>query len=251
MKRLFTVIAVLITVTLFSCIKQENTTTEPLVTVDLQSTVAAGSSVSKGSSVLINLGTDVSKTVSWSAKPDTGLSITSTGNTASILFKSGGTFTITGTLGNTSGKITYTVKDSVVALPSSYKDMAFTSNEELILTAKKLGDTAGNGGIQIGGYTSQKYICGSWTRFTQTVSNNTLNIQFNGLLESLQPCATGTSTVYVGGGGITTMSPGSTYQLVIYFNGKIYFGSIAKSSAGKFNITWPYTNGVMISPLSL
>ena len=77
MKRLFTVIAVLITVTLFSCIKQENTTTEPLVTVDLQSTVAAGSSVSKGSSVLINLGTDVSKTVSWSAKPDTGLSITS------------------------------------------------------------------------------------------------------------------------------------------------------------------------------
>jgi hypothetical protein len=249
MKQTFTLIAAAVTLAAVSCKKQEN---EAPVTVSLQSTIASGSSVSKGSSVSLSLGTDASKTVTWSSKPETGLTISASGHTANVQFQSSGTYTITGTLGNTSGSSTYTVKDSgAVTLPSSYKDLAFAANEELVLTAKKLGDSTAGGGIQIGGYTSLKYTCGSWTRFTQQVNNNTLTINFNGLLESLQPCNTGAAVVYVGGGGITSMAGGSTYQLVINFLGQSYTGSIAKSASGKFTITWPYTSGVKISPLSL
>ncbi|MES2371152.1 MAG: hypothetical protein V4557_01145 [Bacteroidota bacterium] len=250
MKQNFTLISCAITLTLFSCAKQDATKDEPVV-VALQSTVTAGASVGKGSSVLLSLGTDASKTVSWSSKPETGVTISPSGNTANVQFNSNGTYTVTGTLGNTSGSSTYTVKDTVVAPPSSYKDLAWAASEELVLTAKKLGDTVASGGIQIGGYTTQKYPCGSWTKFTQQVSNNTLTINFNGLLESLNPCNTGTAVVYVGGGGITAMAAGATYQLVINFKGQAYTGSIAKSAAGKFTITWPYTGGVKISPLSL
>jgi hypothetical protein len=180
-----------------------------------------------------------------------GLTISVSGNTASVQFNANGSYTITGTLGNSSGSSVFTVKDTVVALPSSYKDLAYAAGEELVLTAKKLGDTAAGGGIQIGGYTTQKYPCGSWTKFTQSVSNNTLTVNFNGLLESLHPCSTGTAVVYVGGGGITAMTAGATYQLVINFKGQSYTGSIVKSAAGNFTITWPYTSGVKISPLSL
>jgi hypothetical protein len=220
------------------------------VTVDLQSTVPAGSSVSRGSSVSFSLGTDASKTVSWSSNPATGLNISASGNTANVQFNTNGIYTITGVLGNSAGSSTYTVKDSAVALPSSYKDLAYAAGEELVLTAKRLGDSLA-GGIQIGGYTTQKYPCGSWTKFTQAVANNTLTVNFNGLLESLKPCSTGTAVVYVGGGGITAMPGGSTYQLVISFQGQVYTGSISKSTAGKFNcvalcIVWPYVSGVKI-----
>jgi hypothetical protein len=257
MKQNFTLIACAIAFTMLSCAKYEPGATETpvpvttvAVTVPLQSTVVSGSSVSKGSSVSLSLGSDVTKTVTWSSKPATGLTISASGNTANVQFNSGGTYTLTGTLGNTSGSSTYTVKDTGVALPTSYKEIAFATNEELVLTAQKLGDSAASG-IQIGGYTSLKYACGSWTRFTQQVSNNTLTINFNGLLESLQPCSNGTAVVYAGGGGITSMAAGVTYQLVINFMGTTYNGSIAKSTAGKFTITWPYTSGVKISPLSL
>ncbi|MES2332666.1 MAG: hypothetical protein V4539_23870 [Bacteroidota bacterium] len=251
MKQTFTLIATAIAVTMVSCAKYENGATDEPVTVTLQSTVATGSSVNKGSSVSFSLGTDASKTVNWSSKPETGVTISSSGNAANVMFNTSGTYTITGTLGNSSGSSTFTVKDSVVVLPSSYKDLAYAAGEELVLTAKRLGDSTANGGIQLGGYTSQKYPCGSWTKFTQAVSNNTLTVNFNGLLESLNPCSTGTAVVYVGGGGITAMAAGATYQLVINFKGQTYTGSIAKSSTGKFTITWPYTSGVKISPLSL
>jgi hypothetical protein len=250
MRQTFTLIASAIALTMLSCAKYEPGTNEDPVTVTLQSSVASGSSVSKGSSVLLSLGTDASKTVSWLSKPETGITISASGNTANVLFNTSGTYTLTGTLGNNSGSSVFTVKDTAVTLPSSYKDLAYLAGEEMILTAKKLGDTAGSGGIQIGGYTAQKYPCGSWTKFTQAVSNNTLTINFNGLLESLNPCNTGAAVVYVGGGGITSMAAGATYQLVINFKGQTYTGSIAKSLTGKFTITWPYTSGVKISPLS-
>lgn len=251
MKKTFILIATAVTLIVLSCTKPESEKEETVTTVTLKSTVAAGTAINKGSTVTLSLGTDASKTVTWTSKPDTGLTISASGNAASVQFKSSGTYTITGTYGPLTGSNTYTVKDTGAATPpSSYKDLAFSSNEELVLTAKKLGDTVANGGIQIGGYTTLSYPCGSWTRFTQQVSGTTLTINFTGLLEALVPCNTGTSVVYVGGGGITSMAAGATYQLVINFNGQTYTGSIAKSAAGKFTITWPYTTGVKISPLS-
>ena len=249
MKQTFTLIAFTVALTLLSCSKYDPDANGVTSTVTLQSTVASGSTINRGTSVSLSLGTDASKTVNWLSKPDTGLIINTSGNAATVQFKSNGAYTITGTLGNTSGSSTFNVKDTTVSLPSSYKDLAFAAEEELALTAKRLGDSA-SGGIQIGGYTTLKYICGSWTRFTQQVSNNTLTINFNGLLESLNPCNTGATVVYVGGGGITSTVAGITYQLVISFNGQTYKGTIVKSAAGKFTITWPYTGGVKISPLS-
>jgi hypothetical protein len=248
MTQTFTLIAVGITLSVLSCGKQDQF--EKPVTVDLQSTVPAGSSVSRGSSVSFSLGMDASKTVSWSSNPATGLNISASGNTANVQFNTNGIYTITGVLGNSAGSSTYTVKDSAVTLPSSYKDLAYAAGEELVLTAKRLGDSLA-GGIQIGGYTTQLYPCGSWTKFTQAVTNNTLTVNFNGLLESLKPCSTGAAVVYVGGGGITAMAAGSIYQLVISFQGQVYTGSISKSGAGKFTIVWPYVSGVKIAPLAL
>jgi hypothetical protein len=243
-----TILSAAIILSVMSCAKQDKGVEQP-VTVELQSTIPNGSITCKCANITLSLGTDASKTVTWSSKPDTGLTISGSGNTASVHFKSSGTYKITGVLGNATGSSTFTVRDSV-AVPGSSQDLAYKANEELLFTVSKLGDTVANGGIQIGGYTSQSYPCGTWARSTQSVSNNTLTIHLKGLLEPLQPCSTGPNLVYAGGGTITNMAAGSTYQLVIHFMGQVYTGSINKSASGKFTITWPYTNGIKITPLS-
>jgi hypothetical protein len=251
MAKPLTIIAAAITLSVMSCTKQDKDAEKQTVTVELQSTIAAGSSVGRFSVLNLSLGTDATQTVVWSSKPDTGLYIWASGNTARVQFVSKGTYQVTGTLGNKVGNSSFTVKDTAVTLPSSYKDLPFAANEELVLTAKKMGDTLNNSGIQIGGYTTQKYPCGSWPKFGNEKTGNKLVIYYSGLLEPLQPCNSGPAVAYTGGGGITSMAPGTTYQLEIHFKGQTYTGSITKSDTGKFFISWTYTSGVKISPLAL
>lgn len=249
MKLSSTILATAIILLVTSCTKQDKGA--DIQTVELQSSVATGTSIGRYSVVHLSLGTDASKTVTWSSKPDTAVYIWSSGNTARVQFLSKGTYQITGTLGNTAGSSSFTVRDTAVLTPSTvYKDIQYAANEELVLTARKLGDTLNSGGVQIGGYTKEKYACGSWAKFSSSISNNTLTIFYTGLIEPFQPCNTAPAVVYTGGGSIGGMVAGLAYQLVIHFKGQVYTGSIMRTDAGKFFITWSYTSGVKISPLS-
>ncbi len=244
MKKLYT--ALLLLLICFSACEK----TEKQTTTDLQ--ISQTSSVATNQPVTFSLpSVAATETVKWSAKPET-VTITPNGNSASIIFKAAGSYTVTGVAGNITGTSSLVVKDTVVANPL-YRDIAFAAGEQINLTVAKINDTLAKSGISFYAQTTKKYNCKSSIKSSYSLTTNTLTITFTGINEPSTPTCTGTTTdISVGGvGSVQPVSPGTTVQLVVNFNGTQYTGSISKSANGTFTITWPYTAGIVVSPLSL
>lgn len=187
--------------------------------------------------------------VTWKVEPNKA-TINATGNAATISFQAAGTYTVSGVFGSTSGNSTVKV-DSVNYLPpNGTTTVPFSTGEQLNITVKRVDSSVSASGLLFEMKTAGSYTClNNAIAFTQTNGTNSYALNLTGINIPMSGCQAGSSKP--AGIGITKIPlPAGTTTLAIGFNGTAYTGSIVKTN-NSYVITWNYTSGVVLSPLSL
>jgi hypothetical protein len=190
--------------------------------------------------------------VSWSVTPNKA-TVSTSGNSASVVFQSSGKYTVTGTSGSSTGSSSFSVDTVQYLPPNGTTTVAFNTSEQLNITVKRADSTTASSGLTFTMQTAGSYSClNSVLAFT---ANNgaggaaTYTIDVTGIKVPLGGCASGSSKA---SGTATTKIPlpVGTTTLTINFNGTVYTGNIQKTG-NAYVISWSYTSGVLVSPLSL
>jgi hypothetical protein len=207
--------------------------------------------IKKGEPVQFELTTSsASGATNWTVNPHANTQINSSGNNASVLFGSKGTYTITAVNGGETATTVVNVSDSVYTggpgpIPPAILYLA--DDEEIKIAVSRI-DTNSIAGLLLLVQTKNSYPCLSNNLISQTIAGSDgYTIQYTGV-NVPGDCTTGSAKA----AGFNFLYPISngTISLSIELNGKVYKGSITKTTDG-FTIDWPYTNGVIISPTSL
>jgi hypothetical protein len=207
--------------------------------------------IKKGEPVQFELiQTSATGVTNWTVNPSANTHINSSGNNASVLFGSKGTYTITAVNGAETANTIVNVSDSVYTgggspIPPTILPL---SGDEVIKIAVSRIDTNSIAGLLFLVQTTNSYSCLSNSLISQTIARtNGYTIKYTGV-NVPGDCTTG-STKATGFNFLYPISDG-TISLSIELNGQTYSGTVTKTTDG-FTIDWPYTNGVIISPTSL
>ena len=131
--------------------------------------------------------------------------------------------------------------------------IAFLSHDQINITPS-LVDTGGiTSGILMQASTSKQYPSSAATLVStlgyDSTSGNGFDLNYQGVLLPTGTTAAGISTVANTANFLFTWQDGK-YALHIVFNNVTYTGSVTKKG-NTYTFTWPYTSGVVISPLVL
>ncbi|MEP6948298.1 MAG: hypothetical protein ABI863_03440 [Ginsengibacter sp.] len=225
-----------------SC-KKENSAT---ATTGASLTASKTSSIKKGESVLFTLNNSAGASVNWHVSPATSAQVNATGANASVMFASGGTYTITAVSGGSTDSSIVTVSDSVYAPPVPNSTLPFTGNEQINIKVYKL-DSAAYSGLILFAQTTNSYTClSNYLIGDLTTGTNAYTIDFAGVSVPAG-CTPGTAKAGTFEYFIP-MAEGSN-TLTISFNGTTYTGSIVKAGS-IYTINWSYTSGVTIGEVT-
>jgi len=234
----------------FTACKKDSATTTP-ATVVLTASKSAG--IKQGEPVIFNavatLGTD---TVKWVVTPLAYAQVNVSGAMASILFKQKGQYVITAIVGANRASNTVNVTDSIYKSPvpdstnTNYSTVALTGDQ---LTLTPAVSDSGNY-VSISTLTKNAYSClNNSLKSKVTSSANAHSISYTGVsIPNGTACKAGkikaASFAYL-------YSPvNGKYNFSVQVNGVTYNGSYTKTG-NSYTFTWPYTSGVIISPLTV
>jgi hypothetical protein len=190
--------------------------------------------------------------VTWTATTSKA-TISALGNTATISFHAAGNYVVNGTSGATSASSNITV-DTINYFPlNGSTTVPFGTSEQLKITAKRNDSSVTASGLTFTMETASSYSCKnsllSFTASNGSGGTASYIITVIGIGIPLAGCTVGSSKA---SGSASTKVPlpvGST-TLAVLFNGTTYTGTIVKTG-NAYSISWNYTSGVTISPLSL
>jgi hypothetical protein len=186
--------------------------------------------------------------VQWSVTPSTEVKIIATGNTASVLFGTAGSYSVNAAYDSITANIQVSVQDSIYSQGSNdpFTNVPLTG-DQIFITVSKFDSTALSG-LNFRFITEKKYKCLNHTlMFDNIFSGQDLKIDFKSVfIPSDKFCATGEDFASSG----TAWYPVSTgdHTFAVVLDGKTYTGSFIKTGSS-YTFTWPYTSGVTISPL--
>ena len=250
MKKTIVFAAVIMLAISFTACKKDSETATPATVV---LTASKTTSIKQGEPVIFNavatLGRD---TVKWVVTPTANAQVNASGAVASILFKQKGQYVITAIVGTNRASSTVNVTDSVYnnSAPGSptttYTTVALTGDQ---LTLTPAVSDSGKY-ISISTLTKNAYSClNNSLQSTVTSSANAYSISYTGVkIPNGAACTTGqlkaSSFAYL-------YSPvDGKYSFSVQVNGITYNGSYTKTG-NSYTFTWPYTSGVIISPLTV
>jgi hypothetical protein len=186
--------------------------------------------------------------VTWSVTPSTDVKINSNGNTASILFSNAGSFTINASYGTLKGNATVSVQDSIYNPGSGDPSTNVPLTGDQIFVTVSKADSMGLSGLVFKFVTGKKYKCLNNTLlFDNTFSGQDLKIDFKSVfIPSSAYCSAGEDYA----SSVTSWYPieAGSHSFSAVLDGKTYTGSFVKSGS-TYTFTWPYTTGVIITPL--
>ena len=245
MKRIIIPIFIAILFAGIASCKKENSTT----TTSASLTASKTNSIKKGEAVLFTLSNSAGTSVTWHVSPALNTQVNATGVNASVMFGSGGAYTVTAVSGGSTDSSIVTVMDSSYIPPPQVSTiLPFVNNEEIKITASKL-DSASYSGIILFAQTVNTYSClGNYLLSAQNMFvPNSYSIDFLGV-NVPYGCSTGSAKA----GAFEYLIPmaDGTNALTITLKGVIYRGSIVKAGSS-YTINWSYTSGVTISPSTL
>jgi hypothetical protein len=245
MKSVIPVLGILFVTCFIACKKDASVKNDP--SIEASKTNA----IKKGEPVQFELiQTSASGSTNWTVNPSENTQINSSGNNASVLFGTKGSYTITAVNGAETATTIVSVSDSVYTgdvtpIPSTILPLA---EDEVIKIAVSRIDTNSIAGLLFLVQTANSYTCLSNSLISETITGaNGYTIKYTGV-NVPGGCTTGSAKA----AGFNFLYPISngTISLSIELNGTTYSGTITKTAEG-FSIDWPYTNGIIISPTSL
>jgi hypothetical protein len=231
---------------LIAC-QKENSVTQVALEASKTSSIKRGEPV-----VFILPQAPAGSTVQWSVSPNTNTQINTSGNQASILFGSKGSYRVTAISANITASREVTVSDSTYTgggntggTPAS--TLPFSAGETIKINLSRI-DSGMTAGLGLAAITTNSYTClNNSLLSTLSTATNSYSIDYTGVYVPAD-CTSGTAKA-AGFNHIYPVSIG-TNNLTIKVNGTVYSGTIVKSG-NQFTIHWPYTTGVTISPTSL
>ncbi len=190
--------------------------------------------------------------VNWTVSPNTA-TINASGNAASVSFQTSGSYVVTGTSGSTTGRSGVSVDTVNYLPPNGTTTVPFSTGEQLKITAKRNDSSATASGLIFTIQTAGSYSCQN-SILSFTASNGaggaaTYAINVTGISVPIAGCTAGNSKASGSANTKVPLPTGST-TLTIVFNGTTYTGNIVKSG-NNYSISWGYTSGVVITPVSL
>lgn len=184
--------------------------------------------------------------VQWNVLPQRNTSVSSNGNTASVVFSNAGSYQVSAEFNNLKGASMVSVMDSVyVPVTDPEKTVPLTGDEIFISVTKQ--DSMGISGLNLWFASKNKYTClNNRLLFDFTVDGANYKITFNGVfIPGKSFCEPG-EVQAKSAMSLYPVTEGS-HNFAVILNGKTYSGSFTKSGS-TYTFTWPYANGVYISP---
>ena len=250
MKKVIVFAAVTMLAISFTACKKDSATATPGAVV---LTASKTTSIKQGEPVIFKavatLGTD---TVKWVVTPTANTQVNASGAAASILFKQKGQYVITAIVGANRASSTVNVTDSVYngsdagSPTTTYTTVALTGDQ---LTLTPAVSDSGNY-ISISTLTKNAYSClNNFLQTKVTSSANAYSINYTGV--SIPNGAACTAGQIKAASFAYLYSPvNGKYNFSVQVNGITYNGSYTKAG-NSYTFTWPYTSGVIISPLTV
>jgi hypothetical protein len=187
-------------------------------------------------------------TVQWTVAPFNDVQINASGNTASILFTNAGSYNVSATFGKVRGSTNVSVLDSIYnpggGGTPTYEPL---TGDQVFITVSRM-DSMGISGLDFRYITEKKYQCLNHTLlFDNNFSGQNLQVVFRSvMIPSPEYCTSGED--YASGGTAWYPIAEGSHGFEVILDGKTYTGSFVKNG-GTYTFTWPYTSGVMITPL--
>jgi hypothetical protein len=186
--------------------------------------------------------------VQWSVVPYNNVKVNASGNTASILFDSAGSYIVNASYGQLNGSTNVSVQDSIYKPGvNGLPNYAPLTGDQIFISVLK-NDSMGINGLAFHCITEKKYKClNNNLLFDTNFSGQDLQVVFNSVyIPSSSFCATGEDYASCW----TSWYPiaEGSHGFVVILDGKTYTGSFVKSGS-TYTFTWPYTKGVTITPL--
>ncbi len=207
------------------------------------------SAILKGEPVVFTMPQATGNTVNWSVNPSANTQLSTSGNKASILFASKGTYVVTAVSGNNTTSTSVSVLDSIYdgSNVTSPAILPFVSNETIKITVSKI-DSGAISGLLLSSITNNAYQ-GLGNSLVSTFTPGTKSFGINFQKVSLMA---GYSNGASKAGGFHFFYPiaDGSNTLTINFNGTTYTGTIVKNG-NAYSINWNYSSGITISPTSL
>ena len=217
--------------------------------------ILSKTNVKKGEPLTVSTVVNSSSVVKWAVYPAANSLISAGLRSSSVLFSSAGGYTITASYFADSGSTTpydsasspVTVTDSIYTPPViDHEDTLSLAGDQLIVQPYWVSDSAG---LVLMVQTKNVYNCSPiFIGYGFGLENGTLKADFKFISDPVSDCG-GFQNHAVADLFYPTMSDGD-YPVSILFNDVDYQGSV-NVSGSTYTFTWPYTSGVVISPLMI
>jgi hypothetical protein len=226
--------------------------------------------IKKGEPVLFSIQNVSTETPKWSVTPAANVQLTSNGNKATILFRNAGTYSVVASVGATSSRVMVSVNDSsycdstrrdsvggcpIDTIPRdtcssciNLHDTTLSLAGDLLNIGLSRIDSGSLSGLRIVTLTHRSYPCVNNTLAVTASSVGTSYSFFYAGIRISGACYWGHKQGF--SERILFPIPDGTHAFSVVVNNTIYSGSFTKTG-NQYSFTWPYTSGVVVSPLNL
>lgn len=233
----------ILVISIFSCKKNDLSTTSPTMNL------AKASGIQRGEPILVSVANTVATdSVKWVVTPSQNVVIRNLGNSASIMFGQSGAYNITASNAGKSTSNMVSVTSTNYTTPQSPIIQPF-SNDKISIIPSIIGDHD-SAVIALTASTLNSYNCLNNIlvgTFDYAQSTGSFKITYTGVIQP-SDCQAGA----VKASGMQFLYPlkDGANPFSVVFNGNTYSGSILRTG-NTFTFTWPYSDGVTISPLTI
>jgi hypothetical protein len=227
---------------LTSCNKDENEMTQSALDASKTEQIKMGEPVN----FTFSPAPDQSPVI-WSVVPDEDAEISASGNTAAIIFRNPGTYSVNAAYDNLKGSVEVMINDSIYNPGGNTPTYEPLTDDQIFITVTRY-DSMGLSGLDFRYITEKKYNCLNHTLlFDNIFTGQNLKIIFNSVfIPDEEFCQPGED--YATGGTAWYPVEEGSHGFEVVLDGVTYTGSFIKNGS-TYTFTWPYTSGVTITPL--
>ena len=209
--------------------------------------------IKKGEPVVFKLSSNQdSASITWAVTPVTNRQITLAGSKAAVVLKAKGQYNISAFFNGLVSNTIVSVRDYIYTGANSNETAPVVSNslaaDQITLRPAVTSDTSSY--LFISAITKNSYNCLNNTlAYNLTTETNAFTINYTGVnFPGGTDCTAGkkTSTVFT----LLYAPADGTYTFNVILNSNTYNCKFVKSGKN-YTYTWPYSSGVLLSPLSI
>jgi hypothetical protein len=249
--------------------QKENSSDQPAVKA------AKTNGIKKGEPVLFSVENSSGQTAQWSVSPSNNVQLTSDGNTATVLFRTAGAYSVIATMGNQVQRIPVNVSDSVYCdstrrdtlcnclcdtiprdtipydscrncQPPSHDTSFYSLAGDKIQITPALIDSGSMSGLHLYSVTGSTYSCtNNYLSSTVSSMNGNYDVSYSGVYVA-GVCSGGSKQSQSDNVLFPVQDGMHTFSVTL--NNVTYHGSFTKTG-NHYSFTWPDASGVTISPL--